>query len=81
MTMEEPNLLSVCVIAFVAVMLLLGFEAVVIRLIAQLFPERKPDDELIAAAIQQAIESRYPGARVVSVEELGPDPGSSRAAH
>ena len=78
---DEPNLLSVCVIAFVAVMLLLGFEAVVIRAIAWLFPDQKPDDELVLEAIQQAVQSRFPGARVVSVEDAGPAPGDSHAAH
>lgn len=68
--MNEPNLISVCFIAFVAVMLLLGFEAIVIRLISHLFPERKSEGELATAAIQAAIESRFPGAKVVAIEEL-----------
>ena len=71
--MDEPSLYSICVIAFLAVMLLLGLEAVVIRLISQFFPERKPESKLIAEAIQTAIETRFPGAKVVAVKELKSD--------
>jgi hypothetical protein len=71
--MSEPSLLSICVIAFVAVMLLLGFEALIIRLMSQLFPERKSELQLATEAIQQAVEGRYPGARVVAVEAVKPD--------
>lgn len=78
--MGAPSLLSVCVIAFVAVMLLLGFEAAIIRLIAWLFPERRTDTDLVTEAIQQALESRFPGARAVTVEELPAGEGDSRAA-
>jgi len=79
--MEEPNLYSICIIAFVAVMLLLGFEAIVIRLISQVFPARKSDGELVTEAIQQAVESRFPGARVVALEEIKSVNPDSHAAH
>jgi hypothetical protein len=79
-TMEEPNLFSICVIAFVAVMFLLGFEAVVIALISRCFPERKTEGELINEAIQQAVTSRFPGAKLVAVEEMKPAPVDSHAA-
>jgi hypothetical protein len=68
--MNDPNLISICVVAFIAVMVLLGFEALVICLIARFFPERKPEAEVVTEAIQQAVEGRFPGARVVAVEEL-----------
>ena len=71
--MGEPSLLSICVIAFIAVMLLLGLEAAIIRLMAQLFPERKSDVELATEAVQQAIAGRFPGARVISIEEVKTD--------
>jgi hypothetical protein len=70
--MEEPNLVLICAIAFVAVMVILGFEALVIRLITRLFPQHKPDLEAIAEVIQQAVVGRFPGAKVVSVEEVNP---------
>lgn len=70
--MEEHNLILICAIAFVAVMAILGFEALVIRLIGQLFPEKKPDLETVAEVIQKAVADRFPGAKVVSVEEVNP---------
>lgn len=71
--MGEPSLLSICVIAFVAVMLLLGLLAAIIRLMSQLFPERKSDVQLATEAVQQAITGRFPGARVISIEEIKTD--------
>lgn len=71
--MEEHNLMWICVIAFVAVMVLLGFEAFLIGLIARLFPARRPDREVVADVIQRAVAGRFPGATVVAVEEVNPD--------
>lgn len=79
--MNEPNLLSICAIAFVAVMLLLCLQALIIRLTTRWFPERKSDQELIAQAIQQAVASRFPGAKVVAVDEFKPAPKKAHAAH
>lgn len=70
--MNEPNLVYICVIAFIAVMLLLSFEALVISLISRLFPARKSDRELVAEVIEQAISKQFPGAKVVAVEEVDP---------
>lgn len=68
--MDEPNLFSICVIAFIAVMVLLSFEAVVISLISRIFPARKPDRELVAEVIEKAVSQQFPGAKVVAVEEV-----------
>ena len=68
--MEEPNLVLICAIAFVAVMVLLGFEALVIGLVARLFPHRKPDREVVTAVIQEAVAVRFPGATVLAIEEV-----------
>lgn len=51
-------------------MALLGFEALVIRLIARLFPARRADHEVMAEVIQRAVAERFPGAKVVAVEEV-----------
>lgn len=67
--MEEPNLVLICAIAFVAVMALLGFEAVVIGLITRFFPKQKSDGELVAEVIQTAVAGQFPGANVVTIEE------------
>ena len=79
--MGDPNLLSVCVIAFVGVVLLLGLEALIIRLIGRVFPEHRSDAELVTEAIQLTIESRFPGARVVAIDKVKPAAGNSRALH
>ena len=68
--MNEPNLFSICVIAFIAVMALLSFEALVIYLISRIFPARKSDRELVADVIERAVSSQFPGAKVVAVEEV-----------
>ena len=68
--MNELNLVTICVIAFIAVMLLLSFEALVISLISRLFPALKPDSELVAEVIQQAVSKKFPGAKVVAVDEV-----------
>ena len=66
----EENLYSVCIIAFTAVMLLLAAEALIIRLISRLFPQRKAETEWIAMAVQKTLDGPFPGARVVAVEEV-----------
>jgi hypothetical protein len=71
--MNEPNLLLICAIAFVAVMVLLGFEALVIGLIVRLFPARRSDHDVMTEVIQRAVAERFPGAAVVAVEEVNPD--------
>jgi hypothetical protein len=68
--MNELNLVSICIIAFIAVMLMLTFEAVVISLISRLFPARKSDRELFTEVIEQAVSQQFPGAKVVAVDEV-----------
>ena len=68
--MNELNLVSICIIAFIAVMVMLSFEAVVISLISRLFPARKSDRELVSEVIEQAVTQQFPGATVVAVDEV-----------
>lgn len=68
--MNEPNLVSICVIAFIAVMILLSLEALVISLISRLFPSLKSDTELVAEVIEQAVAKQFPGAKVVAIDEV-----------
>jgi hypothetical protein len=68
--MNEPNLVSICAIAFVAVMVLLSFEALIISLISRLFPALKSDQQLVVEVIEQAVSHKFPGAKVVAVEEV-----------
>lgn len=67
---SEPNLIVVCLIAFVGVMGLLGLLALMICCLGFLFPARKTKEELMADAIQQAINSTIPGAKVVRIDEM-----------
>ena len=48
----------------------LSFEALVISLISRLFPALKSDRELMTEVIEQAVSKRFPGAKVVAVEEV-----------
>jgi hypothetical protein len=68
---SEPNLLTICGTAFLAVFLLLIIFAAVIRLITLVFPLRgQPDDAVLAAAISAAVATVYPGTHVTRIEEV-----------
>jgi hypothetical protein len=69
--MTEPNLLIVCVTAFVAVVLLLALLAGTIRLLMAVFPERlEGPDAALLAAIHAAAAAVHPGTRVTRIEEI-----------
>lgn len=69
--MENPNLLLVCLNAFIAVMALLTVLAGAIRGLIELFPERLPKtDTVVAVAIVSAVHAITPGARVTRIEEI-----------
>jgi hypothetical protein len=69
---SEPGLLLICAVAFVAVALLLGVLAAVIKLLTVVFPERAGPDETdagLVAAIHAAAARAHPGHRITSIEE------------
>ena len=69
--MTAPNLLLMCTSAFIAVFLLLGFLAAVMRGLMMLYPERTPGpDATLASAITQAAVRAFPGTRVTKIEEV-----------
>ncbi len=69
--MENPNLLLICLNAFIAVIGLLTILAGAIRGLIELFPERPPKtDTVVAVAITAAVNAISPGARVTRIEEL-----------
>ena len=69
--MENPNLLLICLNAFIAVLGLLTLLAGAIRGLIELFPERPPKtDTVVAVAIAAAVNAVSPGARVTRIEEL-----------
>jgi len=64
------DLLNACVVAFVAVFVLLTFLAGVMHAITLLFPERKSAlDPTLVAAITGTVAAMVPGARVTRIEE------------
>ena len=75
--MSDFGLLSICATAFTAVFLLLGFLAVVMHFIIEIFPENETAqtapagniDHAVVAAITAAAGSAYPGAKVLKIEE------------
>lgn len=69
--MESNELLWVCFAAFVADALLLGFLALVMRLVMALFPQREDrSDGAVVAAIASVLRSVYPGSKITKVEEI-----------
>jgi hypothetical protein len=69
--MESNELLWVCFAAFVADGLLLGFLALVMRLVMALFPAREDkSDGVLVAAIASLLHSVYPGSKITKVEEI-----------
>ena len=69
--MENPNLLLICLNAFIAVLGLLTVLAGAIRGLIALFPERPPmTDTVVAVAIAVTVNAVTPGARVTRIEEI-----------
>ena len=68
--MATTSLPAACILAFVAVFLLLAFLAAVMHLITVAFPQREAGlDPAVVAAVSAAVASVYPGARVTKIEE------------
>jgi len=68
--MHDTEMLRICLTAFGAVFIVLGFLAVAMRLLVVAFRERKAAvDAAVVAAISTAISTAIPGARVTRIEE------------
>ena len=68
--MNPPNLLIICISAYVAVFLLLAFLAIVMRILMAVFPEKTEGLEpAIVAALTAAATYAFPGTRVTKIEE------------
>ncbi len=70
--MAEPNLLLVCITAFIAVILLLALLAGAIRALTVIFPEKTAEgpDAALLAAIHSAAAVAFPGRKVTRIEEI-----------
>lgn len=68
--MNAPDLLSICIAAFMGVFLLLSILAAIMRLIILVFPERQTGTgEAALAAIATTYKTIYPGTKITRVEE------------
>lgn len=68
--MTEPDLLTISIVAFLAVFGLLSVLAIVMRLLTMIFPGGKGrSDEALYAAIHTAAAQAFPGTRVTRIEE------------
>ncbi len=68
--MNPPNLLLICISAYVAVFFLLAFLAIVMRVLMVAFPKKMEGIEpAIVAALTAAATYAFPGTRVTKVEE------------
>ena len=69
--METINVFTCCLLSFLAVFILLGVLAVLIKLVDALFPEKAGKDGGAAvAAIHAVIGASFPEARVTKIEEI-----------
>mgnify|MGYP001547980886 FL=1 len=69
--MNPPDILVVCLSAFVAVFLLLSFLAVVMRVLIAVYPEKAEGiDAATIAAVSAAAAYVFPGTKVTKVEEI-----------
>ena len=69
--MNSPDLLVICLSAFVAVFVLLSFLAVVMRALISVYPEKVGGvDPATIAAVTAAAAYAFPGTRVTKVEEI-----------
>ena len=69
--MNPPDLLVVCLTAFVAVFTLLAFLAVVMRLLMAAYPAKSGGiDSATVAALTAAAAYAFPGTKVTKVEEI-----------
>ncbi|HUV12702.1 MAG TPA: hypothetical protein VMY18_03605 [Acidobacteriota bacterium] len=67
--MPSPDILTVCSVAFAATFILLTFLAGTMWLLTIVFPERKKEfDQATLAAVAVAVESTYPGRKIVRIE-------------
>lgn len=69
--MEPHELPWICVAAFIADALILGFLALVMRLVMALFPQKEDQaDGMLVATVASVLQSIYPGSKITKVEEI-----------
>ena len=69
--MPTPDLLSICITAFIGVFILLSILAMVMRLILVVFPDRgKKTDAAVLASVASVLNTIYPGTKITKIEEI-----------
>lgn len=69
--MASPNLLVVCILAFITVFVLLAVLAAIMRAISAIFPAKEiGTDPTIIAALTSAAQLIYPGTKITKIEEM-----------
>ena len=69
--MNSPDLLVICVTAFIAVFTLLAALAVIMRITSWIFAHKESTaDTAMLAAVAAAVSAVYPGTIITKVEEV-----------
>lgn len=69
--MNNPDLLTISISAFIAVFFLLSFLSLLMKIIISIFPEKtKKDDLALYAAISTNINKIYPNSKITHIEEV-----------
>ena len=67
--MSSPDILTVCIAAFILIFLLLSILSIMMRGLTFLFPLVVKEDSATIAAITAAYHSIYPDKKVTKIEE------------
>ena len=68
--MNTPDLLSVCISAFISVFIILSGLAIIMFIIIKLFPlQDQKEDAAMHAAISSVYTTLFPGNKVIKIEE------------
>jgi len=68
--MESYELISICLSAFIAVFLILSLLALIMRLITEIFLDKKlAGDSAILAALTTVVTHYYPDTKITKIEE------------
>lgn len=67
--METPDLITICLTSFTAVLILLSLLALIMRIITLIFPAKEDDDTVVVAAITSTYNVHYSGTRIIKIGE------------
>jgi hypothetical protein len=71
LTVPTPDLLSICITAFIGVFILLSILATLMRFILVVFPDRgRKTDAALLASVASVLHTVYPGTKITKIEEI-----------